>query len=369
MRAIAVLALCAATAACTGDDDDGPSTADAAAQAVDAALVPDASGTTPDADVNAADAAPGAPDAMVGPDAAPSAAVRVAAYHTGNTATCVVKSSDRTFWCAANNTATQVGTATDWGDAIWVGAHSCGLKQDNSLWCWGENGAGQVGDGTQVDLAAPKQIGSATDWSAIAGVSGGTCGVRSGQLWCWGANLADAPTQMGSDTNWVDVGGVVNTIRARRSDGTLWEVHYQAGITVGPNQIGTDTDWASLGGGGRGQCMSKTSGALWCVGDSSNRDPVEYDGGNTGWMSGVHSDLLWVHGLKTDGTIWRIANNGTTQLFTPQGTWTSVKGDAAGGVKCLTRANGELWCFGISNDGRMGTSANLSEPSPVPFTL
>jgi len=363
MRKLLLLGMSVIAVAC--GDDGGSSAADATTSA-DATNNPSV-----DAAANSIDAPPGLVDASTpSADAGTSAAVVVSYVHRGNVSTCLVRASDNTLWCTGNDTVEQVGSDTDWA-SIWFGQNACGLKQDKTLWCWGPNTSGQVGNGTEVAVAAPTQIGTDT-WLDVQGVSSGMCAIRTDNtLWCWGSGLPSSPTQMNGATNWSVIGGVVNTVRAITSAGTLWEVIFTVGSPV-VAQVGTDTDWETLGHGGRRQCGTKTDTSLWCVGDTTDRVPTREANTTMGWKSGVRSDLLATHAIKPDGTVWSIANAATTatEVFVGiGGPWASMSADGAGQTKCLVRTNGELWCWGFQANGSLGADAPAFTQEPVPFKM
>ena len=123
----------------------------------------------------------------------------------------------------------QVGALTTWLKAN-TGYHTFSTKTDGTLWAWGENETpgfgyrGALGDGTIISRSSPVQIGSDTDWKEA--VSGSQCSAAvktDGTLWWWGWNDGtpsfnywqsplnqkdidySSPVQVGSETNWDSV--------------------------------------------------------------------------------------------------------------------------------------------------------------------
>ena len=163
--------------------------------------------------------------------------------------TCAIRSPGE-LWCWGRNTSGEaglgavtgtvvplrVGAASDWKQVDAGERHTCGLRGAGALWCWGYNASGQVGDGTTTQRTTPVPVGSATDWRTVtvAGTlfhGGHTCAIRggSGQLWCWGSNLA-----------------------AQFGDGTISD-----GSTV-PVRIGTSEGWSRLDAGGGGTAGTRS---------------------------------------------------------------------------------------------------------------
>ncbi len=116
----------------------------------------------------------------------------------------------------------QVGSDHDWSAIAAGDVHSVALKRDGTLWAWGDNSMGQLGNGGGPAAWRPTRIGTNNDWSAISCAQGSyTYGIRkNGTLWVWGrvfyrgsltsnhrlvsSNLTlTTPTQVCRATNWV----------------------------------------------------------------------------------------------------------------------------------------------------------------------
>jgi alpha-tubulin suppressor-like RCC1 family protein len=76
------------------------------------------------------------------------------------------------------------------------GAHSCAVRADETVVCWGANDVGQLGNGGMINTTEPVAVAGLTDVVSVGagGSDSGTgfsCALdRSGDVWCWGANLA-----------------------------------------------------------------------------------------------------------------------------------------------------------------------------------
>jgi hypothetical protein len=69
--------------------------------------------------------------------------------------------------------------------------HTCALK-GGQVYCWGYNSYGQLGDGTRTDRATPALVADgAMGNNGVTAVAAGwyhTCAIKSGALYCWGQN-------------------------------------------------------------------------------------------------------------------------------------------------------------------------------------
>lgn len=98
------------------------------------------------------------------------------------------------------DSATQVGTETDWKSIAVGGGHWCAIRTDGTLACAGSNSSGQLGDGTTTSHQSAATVGAANDWVDVSAGSSHTCGIRgAGDLFCWGSN---ASGEIGDGTAW-----------------------------------------------------------------------------------------------------------------------------------------------------------------------
>jgi alpha-tubulin suppressor-like RCC1 family protein len=72
------------------------------------------------------------------------------------------------------------------------GAFGCALLRSGTVSCWGNDANGQLGDGTTTSRSGAKPVGTRGDpFFNVTGISVGAlhaCGIRSGNVYCWGAN-------------------------------------------------------------------------------------------------------------------------------------------------------------------------------------
>jgi alpha-tubulin suppressor-like RCC1 family protein len=252
-----------------------------------------------------------------------------------------------------------VGGFGDWCQVTAGSSHAAAIRTNGSLWAWGYNSTGQLGDNTTVAKSSPVSVvGGFLDWCQVSAGSSHTAAVRAnGTLWTWGFNgggqLGDNTTVsksspvsvVGGFTDWCQV-SAMNHTAAIRTDGTLW----------------------TWGNGGSGRLGDNT------IVDKSS--PVSVVGGFTDWcrvsVGGYHTAAV-----RSNSTLWTWGCNAAGQLG--DGTIVSKSSpiSVVGGFLdwhqvsagfCHTaaiRANGTLWTWGCSTEGRLGDNTIVDKSSPV----
>ena len=189
--------------------------------------------------------------------------------------------------------------------------------EPTNLDSWVSNLFGQLADPSVPGVAqTPQQVGTATDWTAIStngslnNEESSTCGIRSGQLYCWGAN----------DFGQLGIGTTVSS--------------------QSPVRVGTASDWLTVSVGGTSACGTRTAApntTLWCWGDNSF--------GQVGDGTGIEQDSP----VQIVDVI--IDNVGST-ASRPLG-WASV--DVAEDHACAVRSTGaQYYCWGDNSFGQLG---------------
>ncbi len=138
---------------------------------------------------------------------------------------------------------TQIGTETNWKEAVSGMGHFLAVKNDGTLWVWGGGTNGQLGTGNTSNIFLPTQIGTDINWATVASDNQFSLGINTdGTLWAWGQNfngvLGDGtqtnllvPTQITTDTNWAAIAASFAATIALKTDGSLY--------AWGSNQFGS----------------------------------------------------------------------------------------------------------------------------------
>jgi alpha-tubulin suppressor-like RCC1 family protein len=284
--------------------------------------------------------------------------------------------------------------------------HAMATTRDGTAWTWGDNSVGQLGDGSTNERLRPIMV------STLSGVVSGAVGESftvvnrlDGTAWTWGENSYD---QLGISSYVWDAGSTPTSVPgmtdvtaiatanawvsshtlALKSDGTLWAWGDNYAGQLGD---GTDTDRkvptrvqgladviALAVGGWDGEDESdghsvalKRDGTVWTWGDnskgqlgdstSSNRLlPAQAKGiGDVTAISASQGKTLV---LKADRTVWRLDQNGGTQVAG----LTDVTSVVAGVTHDLAvRRDGTVWAWGSNGFGELGDGTTTPSATPV----
>ncbi|HWH01880.1 MAG TPA: hypothetical protein VNV66_21775 [Pilimelia sp.] len=243
---------------------------------------------------------------------------------------------------------------------------AAGNFEAGALWVWGENTYGNAGTGTEGgSVASRTQVGTQTTWTAPASGDAHACALQtSGSLWCWGAN-AYGQNGQGDFGNW---------------------------NRPNPTRVGT-ASWLNMAAGYDHSCAVRSDRTLWCWGGNSLsqlgqnststrvNSPVQV-GTATDWAF-VEAGYMLTCGLRTGGELFCWGRTGSGQVGTGvSATWANpnpyvgsparVGGTAlyrtlaAGNSHvCAIRTNGTLYCWGYNGDGPLGQGDTGDESTPA----
>jgi alpha-tubulin suppressor-like RCC1 family protein len=232
------------------------------------------------------------------------------------------------------------------------GGHACGLTGGNDVACWGANDRGQTGATPSAFELEPWTV---TNAEAVAAGARHTCSLAAGVVSCWGDNTLG---QLGAD----DI-GVVHT-----SPATV--VRYMAaltGVLSIASSAASDFTCASQSSLG---CWGDDSGGQLGDGTNTPRDFYEPFGNLSG--GGLPLATGNGHGCaaQPDSTVACWGSNDRGQLGNPStaphqtATRTTTPLDvtaltAGDRFTCaITRAAGEVVCFGDNTEGQLGDGSN-----------
>ena len=232
-----------------------------------------------------------------------------------------------------------------------------------NAYTWGSNNYSQLGDGATTSKSSPGTVsGNLNSWKQIAVGAFTVKAVKTdGTLWGWGYNVygdlgdgtniqRNSPvTVSGGGNNWKQVASSEKSTAAIKTDGTLW--------TYGDNDNGTLGD---------GTVSPRSS-------------PVTTVGGGNNWKTLCANGTYGTHlaAIKTDGTLWTWGSNGAGQLGDNTITNKSSPVTTAGGGNnwnsvsvgwastAAIKTDGTLWTWGHNGSGRLGDGTTTSRSSPV----
>jgi alpha-tubulin suppressor-like RCC1 family protein len=212
------------------------------------------------------------------------------------------------------------------------GNHACAIVSGAAK-CWGLNGYGELGDGTQTQRNVPTQVvGLESGVTQIDNHSVRTCAIQSGIAKCWGA-ITKAFS-----------GAADNEYR------------------LVPHAVAGGAGAVDVAPGWRHECIIVANGSVNCYGDNTN----DQLGGGSPALPGPASQLVagLDHNCVVVGSGVRCWGNGT-QLgvgstddsvtpVTPVGMDSGVTAIDANWTHVCAIKSGEVYCWGDSNNGRLG---------------
>ena len=214
--------------------------------------------------------------------------------------------------------------------------HTCGLKLSGKVQCWGRGVNGVLGNGQNSDSGFPvtvqRESGDSNPLEDVISVSSGSehvCALlESGSIKCWGngefGRLGDGDLTDHMSSSPINVRNASNTV----------------GSTLG--------SIAQISAGGQHTCAVSASGDGFCWGSG--------DGGRLGDGTTVN------RGHPASITILDTSNSDVSL-----GNISQIS--AGGRHACATTLDGQVWCWGLGEDGRLGnddsTHANQVRPALV----
>ena len=321
----------------------------------------------PDGDGELGDGARGDPAAVPDP---PSQLGGVVAVTVGDHHACALL-ADQTVACWGDNDLGELGAGDRTGRTLPVvlplagvvsisagGDHTCAILADDSVACWGRGTNGQLGDGT-IGAFQPHTVSLPAAATAITAGDLHTCAIAGGTAYCWGE---------GGD------GELGDGLAVSHATPTAVPLANVTGIAAG--SIHT--------------CAFLGDGTAWCWGDNQDGElgdggveitsatPVQVAGPGTTIAIAAGNDSACQIVIATTPLVacWgrgdggEIGNGEFAHEATPTATLPIVAGVAsiaAGAYNvCAIAAGGALSCWGLNDNGELGTGDIMDRDSPTP---
>lgn len=239
--------------------------------------------------------------------------------------------------------------------------HSCGLLRDTSVVCWGGGAYGQIGDGQLKSHPDPTQVPAAKGAFALAAGATHTCALwRDGTAQCWGRN----------DHGQLGIG----TADERQS------IPLVATQAAGATTVSAGRNYT---------CYVDASQALWCWGaNGAGELGVELPNGELTARAPVKVPGMRVLDVAAgdqrtcavliDRTVscWGRLTPGEVEGFSTAGVpappsrvpdvTDAVDVSVDAGFACAVTSRGEVWCWGDTSYGLLGSTQTSPTVTPTP---
>lgn len=359
----------------------------------------------------------GVPD--MGPIIDPSARQQIALSWVH---TCAI--ADGEVYCWGGNGNGQIGDGTTMrrtsptlvdvpGEAIEVSAmgyQSCALNADGEIYCWGLNNAGQLGDGTRTERRTPVRAQPSIDDAVRVSVGGeNVCAVReNGDVMCWGRGSGGGlgnggntesltPVQVTDADGSLDIDGSGGHFCTRTADDSAacwgWNGYGQLGqpfsspgdIVFSPVSPPGISGIDEVSAGGRHTC-ARTASVVACWGWNSfeqlgtpgadTENPVVVPGLPSLPVAIAAGGSHTCAAMDGGDEVFCWGGNGFGQLglgdTDPHSgpervsgfTSTVVELDAGDYHTCARLDTGVLACWGLNNEGQLGTGTTDDSLTP-----
>jgi hypothetical protein len=272
--------------------------------------------------------------------------------------------------------------------------HACAIMTDRTMQCWGSNAQGERGLGTTTPpFAAPyfkSVVPGMTDIDEVALDDQRTC-ARSlaGDVWCWGINsygqLGDgtttrrtSPTHVTLPSPAIDIAVSYRNTCAVLSDHNAYCWGYGASGALGnglatnattPSHVTGVTDAASIELGWASMCILRNNGHVACSGtggggDGTARALVVADVPGIDEVMTLAPTPEGYCAVRTGGRVscWSSTIDPDLTLPFTDSMKIAIYADGPYNVRCILRANGQVWCDGPNALGELGRGYGVADP-------
>ena len=296
------------------------------------------------------------------------------------------------------------GPAAQWKGVAVGFTHVCALATDGTVWCWGGNDEGMAGS-NPMRRVPPTRVDVPPIVSLAAGPYHTGALTTDGRVWCWGSNRSAQSTGAAgravATPTLVALPVAARTVHAGSSHscalgtddgvycwgGNVFLMRGRVDALLGPSRVPLTGPVRQLALGPTHACALLRDASVQCWGDNLHGQAGgELDGGgvlprtvsvppaqalNLASRSSCALDLdgaTWCWGTNVAGLLLSalpetVAGTGTpirlTLPFTPR----DFAGEGLGSSRCMTAADGALWCWGENSNGQVGVGRTFSSPS------
>ena len=256
--------------------------------------------------------------------------------------------------------------------------HACVVLADGGVRCWGLNTMGQVGDQTIEDRVEAVAVAGLPPASAVAvGVEHSCAALRDGSVACWGDNRK---AQLGIASEPETTAPLADIATGRHPP----KPKYRGPVaSLKPVTVPGLADVIRVAAFGSRTCAVRRDGGVLCWGaDSHNPQPADAVPVLVEHLSDVADVALGdTHHCARlrDGTVrcWGSNHSGELGIGKTEETWhdasvpvpglADVADIAVGGhhTCAVTKAKGELYCWGLRGNGQFGEVSDEPQFSPL----
>jgi len=332
--------------------------------------------------------------------------VSYVAVATGDLHACGLTSGGEVYcWSSADRRPESVPTSLRFESLSTFAGHACALKSDGEAYCWGANDMGQLGTSSAMPACrttyaglnafcstTPVQVETDLTFEEVSVGAAHSCALDSdGNAYCWGLNSWG---QLGhqSDTlcaldllpeglpctltpKLVEGGLRFTTLSAGQShncaltlDGTAycWGAGSSGRLGDGllesqdePSPVAGGFRFSSISAGGNHTCAIVEGGEAYCWGANAG---MQLGTTVEDFECGIRltACVSTPHRVETDLRFNTISSSATVYR-----TGTQV----IGGHTCGIATDGEVYCWGLNEDGQLGGHSDFTSSEPVSLKL
>ena len=247
-------------------------------------------------------------------------------------------------------------------------SYTCALFPTGMVACWGANAYGQLGNGKKTASPTPAVVlagASGSDFlssvKAISADGNHTCALRSGSVWCWGANNYG---QLGNGKKTAS--SLPVRVRGVANSGFLTKV---IAISAGGDHTcallsnHTLRCWGSGATGQLGNGKTSSSSTPVAVKGVANATAVSAGGFHTCALLAIGTVKCW--GLNKYGELGNPKAKTGTVPVQVSGISTVTQLSAGSNSTCARLASGMVYCWGQNSSGQLGDGTTVIRRTPV----